>query len=243
VPWDFKAIHEIAWTMCPGWQAYTDVEMNYLRCAVAPALIHDLLKENAVGQPQIVRVNGIATSGNTVTHAYHIARYCELTHTDLSDVHYLIEFGGGFGSMARLFRRVLPEDATITIIDLPEMIVMQWVYLTCIFGLDQIHVMKTPADSPAVGKINLCPVDVRSVLDNNKPDMFVSTWGMNESDQGSIDWLMKSDLFGARHVLVAYAGADASSAFPMSSEINKIQRPNLVKEQIAHLPSQYYLFA
>jgi len=69
------------------------------------------------------------TSGNLVHHAYHLLQFKRATGLRMRDVGDVLEFGGGYGAMALMAQR-LGHSGTWTIVDLPEMSLLQLYYLT-----------------------------------------------------------------------------------------------------------------
>lgn len=69
-----------------------------------------------------------SSSGNLIHHAYHIAQFELQTGADVSNLAYVVECGGGYGSMCRLFRN-LGFKGTYIIFDLPHFSALQKYYL------------------------------------------------------------------------------------------------------------------
>ncbi len=69
-----------------------------------------------------------ASSGNRVHHAYHIREFERSTGTSLGSIDCVFEFGGGFGGMAHLLRR-LGFRGRHVILDLPMFSALQRFYL------------------------------------------------------------------------------------------------------------------
>jgi hypothetical protein len=69
-------------------------------------------------------------NGNTIHHAAHIARWEAWAGRRVSDLDVVLEFGGGYGSMARLFRAVGFRGRYV-LYDLPQFTALQRFYLDC----------------------------------------------------------------------------------------------------------------
>ncbi|MHA2046793.1 MAG: hypothetical protein ACW99G_18540 [Candidatus Thorarchaeota archaeon] len=69
------------------------------------------------------------TSGNLVHQAYHLSQWERITERRVEDAKKIIEFGGGYGAMCAIARR-LGFKGEYVIIDLPEMSLLQEFYLS-----------------------------------------------------------------------------------------------------------------
>src|SRR3954447_16593433 len=84
-------------------------ELPYVRARLGR---DELLAEDAVGEPPTVAVpeTSVWTSSNTVHQLYHLLRYEDATGRRVSDADTVVEWGGGFGSLMRLFVRMHGGD-------------------------------------------------------------------------------------------------------------------------------------
>src|SRR5256886_13473803 len=73
----------------------------------------------------------ISSSENLIHHAYHLARFEEQTHRRVDDLACVLEFGGGYGSMCRLFHN-LGFRGRYLIFDLPAFSALQRFFLRSI---------------------------------------------------------------------------------------------------------------
>ncbi len=162
-----------------------------------------LLREDTIGGPRISGPRWL-TSANRTHHAGHLASYHRACNRDFAALDSIVEWGGGYGDMARLVRRRNP-NCTYTILDLPELLALQHVYLAAILGEDSVHLV-TPEASPQRGKINFLP---SSAVAAGKIGVtcagFLSTWGLNESPTELQRFAAECDFFGASAVLLGYA--------------------------------------
>lgn len=86
------------------------------------------INESKVGNPKPYYLNS-STSGNLVHHAYSLNQF--LKKYSLVDINTVIEIGGGYGSMCRLFRNLNYQNEYI-IFDLPEFLALQKYFLNSI---------------------------------------------------------------------------------------------------------------
>jgi hypothetical protein len=163
-----------------------------------------LLREDYIGLPTITNVKYL-TSANRSHHAMHLAFYTkEMGGHNFWDCGIIIEWGGGYGNMARLIRKMNPS-VTYIIIDLPEILALQYVYLASLECEDTIHLIRPEENFHILpGKINL--VAPNKVIDDDISilcDAFVSTWGLTESPQYMQAYVKEHKFFGAKQLLVA----------------------------------------
>ena len=105
--------------------------------------------------------------------------------------------------MARIIKRMNPS-LTYTIIDLPELLALQYVYLSSIEGEDSVHIVQ-PSSTPqlAVGKINLLSSQMAvSKGGGLECDSFISTWAITESPRDAQEFVRGREFFGAKSLLL-----------------------------------------
>jgi hypothetical protein len=177
----------------------TKYRIGVVREAFGEEVARRLLREDPIGKPTITSLRYL-TSANRAHHAMHLAEYRKATGESFWDADSFVEWGGGYGNMARLLRR-MNARATFTIIDLPELSALQYVYLGALEGEDQLHIVDPARPEIRAGKINLVSVyDVGALP--LRADAFVSTWALTESPKSSQNDVAQSDFFGARRVLI-----------------------------------------
>ena len=86
-----------------------------------------------------------------------------LEKCDISDFNNIIELGGGYGSMCRLFRNN-GFTKKYTIFDLPELSALQRYYL----------------NSVGVLKNTFLTGDIKSLCDDNLTTLLIATWSLSE---------------------------------------------------------------
>jgi hypothetical protein len=86
------------------------------------------LMENNFGSPP--RMGDLAyTSGNLVHQTHHLMQWEKATHLHIEDMSTIIEFGGGYGAMCAIARR-MGFTGKYTLVDLPEFTLLQEYYLS-----------------------------------------------------------------------------------------------------------------
>ncbi len=133
------------------------------------------------------------TTGNSVGQMYFFAKLCELSKKPLT---HIVEFGGGYGNLARIAKMCIPT-VTYVIIDLPEICALQSLYLN--LSLDQetitVHTKAPFAIKP--GCINIVPVYLLPELNMNESDAFISTFAITESTLFSQNIVSQKNFFGS----------------------------------------------
>jgi hypothetical protein len=132
------------------------------------------LRESAVGDPRLF-VEHRRSSGNLVFQAYHLCRFEEVTGVRISDVDFVVEFGGGYGALCRL-AWTLGFAGTWAIYDFPEFSALQRLYL-------RAHGVPIGADR-GPGLVTLWELDAFEALLARRPPgraAFVALWSLSET--------------------------------------------------------------
>ena len=77
----------------------------------------------------------------------------EVMEVPISTLQTTVEFGGGYGSMASLMRKINPNGTHI-IVDLPEMNLVQTFFLNNAFESNSVNLVSEANPEIATGKIN-----------------------------------------------------------------------------------------
>ncbi len=198
--------------------AWMETQLKLLDNSFKPEVLKAVLRESRVGQPDI-KYKKYNTSHNSIHHLYHIARYEEETGASLLGKKNIIEWGGGYGNLAKIFLRLNPYLCTYTIIDTPLFISLQYAYLASILGVENINLISNKRDKIDEGKINLLPLGYISERELSC-DIFISTWALSESSKYAQDYVSQHKFFSARQILLAYQ--DSCSDLPNASRVENI---------------------
>lgn len=176
--------------------------LKRLRTSLPEEKLKELLLEDYVGDP-ILFAPAYMASHNALAHLRHLVQFSDATGQDTGKIETVIEWGGGYGSLAKIFTRQRLIPGTYIIIDSPIFSCLQWIYLSAIFGEKEIHLVKHPADSIKAGKINLLPL---CFLTGQKiqADLFIATWALCESSLAAQDYILSRSWFQAKNILLAY---------------------------------------
>lgn len=195
-----------------------------------------LAAEDAIGSPPTTTLDGygIVTSSNLIHHLHHLLRYQASTGTAISDLGVVVEWGGGFGSLAKLFLRLHGGPLTYVILDTPVFSALQWLYLSSIVGEEAV-VLHDRADMAIVpGCVNVVPISLAASL-AVPADLFVSTWALNESTKAAQDLVLERSWYGARSLLMAMHHGD-----PMTPVV--VAHGARSEPVVETMPGQRYLF-
>jgi hypothetical protein len=213
-------------------------QLKYVRSKVAEAELKRLLSEDRVGDP-IIRSSKFMTSHNRIHHLYHLLKFHENTGVKAEGLQKAMEWGGGYGNMARLLHRLNP-GMTYVIVDAPLFSCMQWIYLASILGESNVHLIRSNDDTIQEGKINILPL---CYVENYSfdADIFIATWSLSESSDYSIDFVRSRKFFNAKHLLLAYQCSDTS--FPYADRVAHTAREwGATIKEFEPTPANYYAF-
>lgn len=233
MPTDFLQNRMIRYTMFVDFCEYNKIEYEHLKENIDPDSLALLLSESLVGQPSTCMVDKIQTSGNTIHHLYHMQRYLDAIGEN--DFKTIVEWGGGYGNMARLFR-CMDDTLTYIIIDTKIFSIIQYIYLSQALYEDDVNL-----GSIKKGKVNIIPL---GMLDSTrfKADLFISTWAISESSRTAQDYVIDRKAFGAERFLIAHqcAGKD----FPEADNVKRLvdNGRECYHEEIDFIKSNWYLF-
>lgn len=231
-----RTIRETMFVMAGG--EWINEELAFLEKSISKEKLMKILEEDYVGNP--ILINPIYfTSHNSIHHFYHFLNFQEKTKIDLEKIDTVIEWGGGYGNMAKLLKRILPE-ITYTIIDLPSLSCLQWLYLATVFGEDKVNMLTNPENEIEKGKINILPL---GFLKNRElsAELFIATWSLSESSKYAQDYVDSHNFFEAKHLLLSYQ--KSGQGLPDAGRVGEIaKRRGAIIHPIEFLPGNYYAF-
>ena len=180
-----------------------------------------------------------ATSHTSIHHLYHLIRFADKTGCDFEKIDKVVEWGGGYGNMAKIFRRLKP-NSTYCIIDTPIFSTLQWLYLSTVLGVENVNLLRQPGDAVQSGKVNVVPLCFVDQL-QLRADLFLSTWALSESSSVAQDYVISRRWFEADHLLLAYQ--DTSEAAPTAGRLGEIAaREGAATIDIEFIPGNHYAF-
>jgi len=211
VPVNFLSMSVLAKTMVFGrkrGKKHADMRIEKVREVFGDEIAKRLLLEDYLGAPAVTDSEWM-TSANRAHLASHLAHYSDKAKTHLWDAGTVLEWGAGYGCMARLLRRMNP-GLTYIIVDLPELLALQYVYLCALEGASALNVATQP-QGILKGKINFIPYE-SLVAGKVVPscDAFISTWAVTESPIEAQKSVIDARFFSAKKVLLAYFKKDGN---------------------------------
>lgn len=183
-------------------------------------LMQKILLEDYIGCPTISN-SFFKTSANRAHHTLHLASYFQATKKYFWESSSIIEFGGGYGNMARLIRKMNP-NLTYIIVDLPELLALQYVYLGSLESEENLNIISSKSDSIKIGKINL--ISSNLIYSNEisiHAESFISTWALSECPNFLQKFVIENDFFSASNILIASL-VDANNCM-----VNLVENKNL----------------
>lgn len=137
------------------------------------------LRECTAGSPRPFHLYP-RSSGNLIHQAYHLCRFEEVTGLSLPTLPWIVEFGGGYGSLCRLFHQ-MGFAGTYVIFDLPEVSALQRFFLRSL-GIAALEARD--AREPLLGAITVSDLaDLARILRARPPGMaaFIAQWSLGET--------------------------------------------------------------
>lgn len=199
---NFLRWNVISKTMFVSNADYLLPELKFLKQrAQRRPLLSECLTEDSFGHPPPYLFYP-KSSGNRIHHTYHVAMYEEVTGKDIKGFDLVFEFGGGYGSMCRVFHK-LGFLGKYVIFDLPAFSAIQRFYLR------SVGVPVLDADSFAKarqGVLLLSSLEELMAILSSHPEskkLFLATWSLSETPLAMRDAL-KPLLAGFDSNLIAF---------------------------------------
>ena len=198
-------------------------------------LYSKLLIEDDFGKP-IRYYKHMFTSANLIHHVYHVHTLLTKYNVNLDEIQRITEFGGGYGSMCRVFRR-FKYDREYIIFDLPHFSEIQKFYLTNVFLEDKEIKNRTKFCNNLASYQNL-------VEKSRGKGLFIATWSLSETSVAVRD-LWKEEIFNHNFIFIAFQKCfNEVNNYDYFSDLFSSQTShNYQIEEIKHLDGNYYLFA
>ena len=190
-------------------------------------LYADNTHEDKIGNPSRYS-QYFSSSGNLIHHLYSLEQlFVNVPSFDLNKIKSVFEFGGGYGSLARLFLR-LGWGGHYTIFDFQ------------IFGLLQKYFLESTSVKKLVGNVSYVS-DLKNIT--GEFDLFVSLWALSESPFILRDQILQKALLSAKCILIAYQNSfenrDNVEYFKLMTE--RYGNFKWLNYEIQYIPGNYYL--
>ena len=217
-------------------------QIMFLEQNIPEDRLMEVLEEDYMGNPVLLNSKYL-TSHNDIHHLFHLANYFKAINCPMDTIKTVVEWGGGYGNMAKMFKKYKMFNGTYIIVDTPLVSCLQWLYLASLLGESTVILMTAQGQRIVPGKINLVPVCfVKDV--QMQADMFISTWALSESAMGAQTFVVNNNWFGAKHLLLAYHGQyNGQHNARLSLGGFDCTKDNELKiNEINFLPGNYYAF-
>lgn len=221
-------------------QYIRDVELPYITSSFpnSPLLKALSVDMNIISEPAwITWENEIVISTNLIHQAYSLSQLN--FGLDISKLDTILEFGGGYGAMCLLCRR-LGFKGRYIIYDLPEFSLLQRYYLSC-HNVEAEYWAAWSKPGLVVKNMELLIPFTESPFIKSI-DLLIGLWSLSEVD----DLNFRSHFLGwysARNYLFAYGrtwhGINNAEWFDLVQ--HKLWEVKWSSKQIDHLPAHYYL--
>ncbi len=179
-------------------------ELNYLAHAISPKneTLFNTFKEHFIGGlgPDCPGKN---FSSNALGQLFYLANILE--QMDHEKVTNFIELGGGYGSLCYIVKSLIPHT-TYIIIDLPEMIALQHLYLRLVLPNTPLIVHMSSGQQITPGAINLVPIFFMQNI-TISTDVFASHFALSECPIPTQQLIIDKKFFDA-HVCFIVGEAD-----------------------------------
>jgi len=174
-PREFLRWNIIIETMTPLFAPYLSYELNFLKNLTNwKDCWSNVIIESNIGHP-IPYFKYPKSSGNVIHQAYALAEFETRTGTSINSLDLILQFGGGYGCMARLAKK-LGFNGTYIIFDLPLISALQKFYL---------KTNNIPISQESLKEI-ICLSDIKAlktVLSNKsfERSLFIANWSLSEA--------------------------------------------------------------
>jgi hypothetical protein len=212
----------------PPYAAFARAELNFLK-RHEWGVWRRVIRERVSGLP-FPSVFYPLSSTNAIHHACHLCRFELETGAKLRQFETVVEFGGGYGSLCRIFHD-FGFAGQYVIFDLPEQSALQRYYLNALGIRDVL----TVSDVGLLASVVAEPVRGRQ--------LFVATWSLSESPLGLRAHVAEA-VRGFDAFLIAYqsefAGVDNTAFF--GEWQGWFPDVSWMSFAIEHVPASTYLF-
>lgn len=170
-------------------------EASYLKNCTSPevkALINKIEDTRFVDLPVVSQE--FNCSAATLGHLFYAAKVIEQSRD--KEIKTIVECGGGYGNLARIFKNMLPES-TIFMVDLPELLAIQYFFLKSTLPDTEVIIHSRIPREYKEKAIHLIPVFLIENLTVNA-DVFISTFALSEAAEAVQNIISKKQFYNAQ---------------------------------------------
>lgn len=221
---------------------YVRGELGYLKSRPDwPSRWRGAIRECPAGRPWPCTFRP-SSSGNLIHHAYHLAVFEELAGMPVHEMESVVEFGGGYGSLCRLFH-VLGFRGRYIIFDLPHFSLLQRYYLKTagVPVRDEAEALRATEGVWCLSD----PERLRQALHELPPGvkkMFLATWSISEVPVGLREQVLPL-VSGFQAFLIAFQErfGEVDNMAYFNEWTQRMPGIRWQRRKISHLPADWYL--
>ena len=183
------------------------------------------------------------SSGNKIHQAFHLKKFNDFSKINLKEFKYVIEFGGGYGNMAKTFKKINPKINYI-IFDTIEVNLLQYYYLR----RSNIKVTMKSFKKKQVNLINDLKIlkKIINKIKYQKKTLFIANWSLSEvpiSLRNKINFVFKD----IDYQIITFQ--DHFEKINNKRYFEKIMKNNIKKKRLSIIKdmksktNNYYLFS
>lgn len=133
-------------------------------------------------------------SANALGQLFYAARVLE--HNTTKGIESIVELGGGYGCLAHIFKSIIP-NAKIYIIDIPELLALQYLYLTTAMPHEKIY-MHTSDKITTLHDDGIHLIPIHNIMHLElHGDLFISNFALSEVTTYVQDMIAHKNFFNA----------------------------------------------
>jgi len=218
--------------VCAGYSHYQQYELDYLQSCLSEKTAAQIFSYRDTQFPGLsFECKELNCSSNTLVHLYYTAHILEKA----PHPNHIVEFGGGYGNLARIFKHINPK-ATIVIIDLPELIALQYLFLSTTLDNTPIYIHATTPKEYIQGAIHLIPIHLLDTL-SLTTDLFVSTFALSETPTIVQKKIIEKKFFGATSI---YMTGQIDGWYPCSQFENHQLLQHAIRNVYSHVSTNLF---
>ena len=202
----------------------------------------NIIKEDTIGNPVRYFLYPIS-SGNKIHQAYHLKKFMEFSKIKLENFDNIVEFGGGYGVMAKMLLTV-NKEIKYYIFDTPEVNLLQYYYLK----RSGFEVGFKFNSNKKIILINDYLILKKIILniDKRKKNLFIANWSfseINNSLRAKLDFIKKKIDYQIIAYQEKFENINNKIYFEKLNKFNlRMGRYSKIIEMV-HKKNNYYLFS
>jgi hypothetical protein len=157
----------------------------------------NLLNEDEVGDP-IRYFLYPKSSGNRIRQVYHLKKFCDFSNINIRIVKKVLEIGGGYGCMARIFSKI-NHKIKYTIFDTFEVNLLQYYFLK--INKLKVTIERNTSRINLISNINRVNNYIHS--SNNSRTLLIANWSLSEMPLKLRNRILKF-IFRIPYILISF---------------------------------------